>query len=192
MKHLDIYTRVRIHQIMIALVLIGAFNWGSSLLGFNLVEILNNQIDMLLKMKTNINILIYVLVTVSALILAFKKSFWLPFLGYSAFPTKAFVANKINYGATMNIKIKTKPNTRIAYWASLPKSNSSIPYVEDAYGNFSNSGVVMSNDNGDAVLSIKPSTSYIIPSGAEIPRHIHYRLLDLKLGMMSDIKTVYY
>ena len=50
----------------------------------------------------------------------------------------------------------------------------------------------MSNDNGDAVLSIKPSTSYIIPSGAEIPRHIHYRLLDLKLGMMSDIKTVYY
>jgi len=187
----SVYIRVKIHMILMALVIIGAINWGTTAFGYNLVEILNNQIDLFFGTKSNINKIIYVIIALAAINLALKKKTWLPFLGYTAFPSAAFIPNKVNKNASIKIDVEVKPNTRVAYWASKTIQNKT-PYVEDAYDNFSNSGVVMSDSNGIATLGIEPSTSYIIPSGREIPKHIHYRMIDLPHGMMGDVKTVYY
>jgi uncharacterized membrane protein YuzA (DUF378 family) len=192
MKHSNyVYLRVKIHMILTALVLIGAINWGTTALGYNLVEILNSQVNSLLGTQTHINKVIYLLVAIAAIHLALKKKTWLPFLGYTAFPSAAFVPNKVNKNASIKVDVEVKPNTRVAYWAS-KNIQGKVPDVEKAYDDFSNSGVVMSNSNGIATLEIEPSTSYIIPSGREIPKHIHYRMLDLPSGMMSDVRTVYY
>ena len=187
----SVYIRVKIHMILMALVIIGAINWGTTAFGYNLVEILNTQIDLLFGTKSYINKIIYVIIALAAINLALKKKTWLPFLGYTAFPSAAFIPNKVNKNASIKVDVKVKPNTRIAYWASKDTQNKT-PFVEDAYADFSNSGVVTSDSNGIATLAIEPSTSYIVPSGREIPKHIHYRMIDLPHGMMSDVKTVYY
>jgi len=188
----SIYFRVKLHMVLIALVIIGAINWGTTAFGYNLVEILNYQINSLFGRETYFNRVVYVIIALAAIKLAFQKKTWLPFLGYTAFPSKAFIPMKENKNGTLKVQVSVKPNTRVAYWASLHRKSEDVPLVDDAYGNFSNSGVVMSDNNGVAILSIMPSTSYIIPSGREVPRHIHYRMLDLPHGMMSDVKTVYY
>jgi hypothetical protein len=184
--------RVKLHMVLMALVIIGAINWGTTAFGYNLVEILNYQINSLFGRETYFNRVIYIIIALAAIRIASQKKTWLPFLGYTAFPSQAFIPMKENKNATLKVQVLVKPNTRVAYWASLHKNTTEVPMVDDAYGNFSNSGVVMSDNNGVAILSIVPSTSYIVPSGREVPKHIHYRMLDLPHGMMSDVKTVYY
>jgi hypothetical protein len=50
----------------------------------------------------------------------------------------------------------------------------------------------MSNDKGEATIEIKEGSSYIVPSGNVIPKHVHYRVLGLPYGMIGKIETVYY
>ena len=132
------------------------------------------------------------MIAISGLILMFQTTTWLPFLGPCAFPSKGLIPNKVNSLGTKIIKVNVKPNTRVAYWSSLPNKNNNVPYVEDAYADFSNSGVVTSNSDGIAELSILPGSPYTVPFGKEIPTHVHYRELDNRLGMMGELKTVYY
>jgi len=191
-KYMNMYLRVKFHMIMVALVLIGAINWGATAFGYNLVEILNTQVDHLFGTETRFNKIIYILVALSALKLAFKKSTWLPFLGYMAFPSTALIPTIENTKGDTIIKVNVRPNTRVAYWSSFPRKTKGVPLVEEAYDDFSNSGVVKSDENGVAELKILVGSSYIVPSGREIPRHVHYRELDLDHGMMGDLKTEYY
>jgi hypothetical protein len=74
----------------------------------------------------------------------------------------------------------------------MPSVNSEIPNVEEAYSDYSNSGVIMSNDKGEATIEIKEGSSYIVPSGKVIPKHVHYRVLGLPYGMIGKIETLYY
>jgi uncharacterized membrane protein YuzA (DUF378 family) len=193
MKHsTGTYLRAKINMVLVAIVIIGALNWGTTAFGYNLVEMLNNTINRTLGYQSNFDKIIYVIVALAAIKIAFNRNTWLPFLGYSAFPTQSFVPNKNNSIGNTIIKVNVKPNTRIAYWAALPKQTQEIPYVDDAYGKFENSGVVMSDINGVAELIILPGSEYRIPSGKVIDKHIHYRELDLPAGMMGRIETVYY
>jgi uncharacterized membrane protein YuzA (DUF378 family) len=179
-------------MVLTFLVIIGALNWGSSVFGYNLVEIINTQINKLVGKETNINKLIYIIIALAALKLVFKKSTWLPFLGTTAFPSKSLVPTKFNAMGNTVVKVNVKPNTRVAYWSSMPVENQEVPFVNDAYGNFENSGVVISDDKGVADLLILPGTAYRVHSGRVISRHIHYRELDLVSGLMGKIETVYY
>lgn len=186
------YLKVKMHMVLIALVIIGAINWGSSVFGYNLVEILNSQLDKFVGGKTNINKIIYIVIALAGLKLALNKTTWLPILGYTAFPTQSLVPNKYNSIGNTVVKVYVKPNTRVAYWAALPRKNNETPHVDVAYGKFENSGVVVSDNNGLAELLILPGSSYKVPSGRVIERHIHYRELDLESGIMGKLETIYY
>jgi uncharacterized membrane protein YuzA (DUF378 family) len=186
------FMRVKIHMILVALVLIGGINWGTTALGYNLVAMLANSVNNYFKTNTHLDTVIYLTVAIAAIILLFKRNTWLPFLGLTAFPSQIFVPNKVNKNGSFVVKVNVTPNTRIAYWASKPQSSEQIPQVEQAYDDFSNSGVTKSNSKGVAKLLVDPGTSYIVPSGREIPRHVHYRELDKPYGMMGEIKTTYY
>ena len=186
------FIKVKIHMILVALVLIGGINWGTTALGYNLVAMLTNFINNYFRTNTHLDTVIYLTVAIAALALLFKKTTWLPFLGLAAFPSQTFVPNKVNESGSFIVKVNVKPNTRVAYWASKPQSSEQVPQVKQAYDDFSNSGVVTSDSNGVAELLVDPGTSYIVPTGREIPRHIHYRELDKDYGMMGDVKTTYY
>jgi uncharacterized membrane protein YuzA (DUF378 family) len=179
-------------MILTLLVIVGAINWGTSVYGYNLVEILNSNLNNLVGRETKINKVIYIIIALAALKLVFKKTTWLPFLGHTVFPSKSLIPTKYNAIGNTIIQVKVKPNTRVAYWAALPNESNEIPLVDEAYGNFENSGVVLSDNNGIAQLLILPGSNYIVPSGRVIDRHIHYRELDLSSGMMGKIETVYY
>lgn len=166
------------------LVLIGALNWGTFAIGYNFVEIISNFINNLFNTNIKIDTFIYILVALSSLILMFNRNTWLPFLGETVFPS-SLIPFKPGSGNT-TITIKTKPHTKIAYWAALPSSN--IPLVKDAYQDYSNSGVVMSDFDGNATLIFDKGTEYIVPSGKKLKSHVHYREID---NMMGPIKTIY-
>ena len=193
MKHSTAtYLRAKMNMVIAAIVIIGALKWGTTAFGYNLVEILNNNINSFLGYQSYTDKIIYIIVALAAIKLAFNRNTWLPFLGFSAFPSQSFVPNKFNSMGDSIVKVTVKPNTRVAYWSALPKQSQETPYVDDAYGKFENSGVVMSDNNGVAELLILPGSEYRIPSGNVIDRHIHYRELDLPAGMMGKIETVYY
>jgi uncharacterized membrane protein YuzA (DUF378 family) len=175
-------------MIMIFLVLLVAVNSLISVFEYNPIDKLSDFVNNLFNSNIPINKTIYVLAGLSALMLAKRMDTWLPFLGKSVFPS-SFVPLKENNGDE-KVKIKTTPNSKIAYWASNPNKNPNVPVVE-AYDDYMNSGVVMSDKDGNAELVITKNTGYVVPSGKKINRHLHYRVLGNEYGMMSKIKTVY-
>lgn len=186
------YVKSLIRMVLTGFVIFGALNYGLTAIDYNLIEVVNYNINNYFNKNLHLNILLYSLIAVSGIVLMFQTTTWLPFLGPCAFPTKGLIPNKINSKGTKIIKVNVKPNTRVAYWASLPIKNNNLPYVEDAYDDFSNSGVVTSNSNGVAELSILPGSSYTVPFNKKIEKHVHYRELDNRLGMMGELKTAYY
>ena len=189
------YSTAVFHMILIALVLVGALNWGFHTFGYNLVEMLNRFLSGVFKRRLPLDRIIYVVVAISALILAFQRDTWLPFLGESVLPG-AVLALKTNSGDT-TVDVKVKPGTKVAYWAAKPESKpESKPdaegnvLVKAAYDDFENSGVVVANEQGVAKLVFNKGTSYVVPSGRKLESHVHYREFG-EDGMMGPVKSVF-
>jgi uncharacterized membrane protein YuzA (DUF378 family) len=178
------------HLIVIALVIIGALNWGTTAFGYNLVDIIKNVVNKIAHRETYLDKIIYILVGLAAIKLASKRDFWLPFLGKTVLPSSLIPLKDIIGDTT--IEVKVSPNVKVAYWASLPQKTTEIPKVENAYGDYNNAGVVLSDKNGIAKLIINKGTNYIVPYGREISRHVHYRELDQDMGFIGKIHTSYY
>ena len=174
-------------MVLIAIVLVGAVNWGFHTFGYNLVEMLNRFLSGVFKRRLPLDRVIYVVVAVSALILAFQRDTWLPFLGNSVLPG-AVVPLKKNMGDT-TVDVKVTPGAKVAYWAAEP-NDGAVPLVRAAYDQFENSGVVVANDQGVATLVFNKGTSYIVPSGRKLESHVHYREFG-EDGMMGPVKSVF-
>lgn len=183
------YIYSKINMILFLIVFIGAINWGTTAFGYNLVELLSNYINSTFKDNYSIDKIIYIIVAISAIWLASKKTTWLPFLGTGIMPASLVPLKKPN-GANKKVTIKTNPNTKIVYWAAYQKGEDTN--VIDAYSDYANSGVVISDANGDATLEIIEGSGYTVPSGRVISKHIHYRTIGLPDGMMGKVKTVKY
>lgn len=186
---IETYKKTWIEMILIGLVLVGAINWGTTAFGYNLVEMFSRGVNNLFKSNLPIDRVIYVIVALTAVHLAMKKTTWLPFLDRTVLPS-SLIPIKKNDKTDITIKITTTPNTKVVYWASLPRGEN--PDVVKAYDDYSNSGVVMSDENGIAELPILTGTGYTVPTGKYIKRHVHYREMRLPYGMVGPVKTVYY
>jgi hypothetical protein len=176
------------HQVLLYILIIGCLNWGTTSFGYNLVELLSKFININLHTKYPIEKIIYIIISIVALYIASDKHFWLPFLGKTVFPSSLVPLRTIT-NSNKNITIQTKPNTKIAFWAALPRGDN--PLVELAYDNYSNSGVVMSDNNGIAILPIIEGSGYIVPNGKKILRHIHYREFSHN-SIIEEVHTVFY
>jgi uncharacterized membrane protein YuzA (DUF378 family) len=192
------YSALVFHMVLIAIVLVGALNWGFHTFGYNLVEMLNRFLSGVFKRRLPLDRIIYVVVAVSAVALAVQRDTWLPFLGNSVLPG-AVVPLKKNMGDT-TVDVKVMPGAKVAYWAAEPETkvgadgategNDSVPLVRAAYDQFENSGVVVANDQGVATLVFNKGTSYIVPSGRKLESHVHYREFG-EDGMMGPVKSVF-
>jgi len=180
---------IKLRMILTAIVIVGALNWGTTALGYNLVKILSNSLNGFLKTNYSFDKIIYIIIAICAIMLSIRRTTWLPFLGKSILP-ESLVPLKTPVKTDTIITIKTNPNVKIAYWAAFLNDDNTD--VNKAYDDFSNSGVVMSDSNGIAKLPILSGSGYTVPSGRKIDRHVHYRILDKSLGMMDKINTEYY
>ncbi len=187
-KMYKIYTMTKVRMIITAVVIIGAVNWGTTALGYNLVDILSKTINSSLKLNLPIDKAIYILVALCAISLASKRTTWLPFLGMSVLPGN-LIKTQTPAKADKKVKVKVQPNAKVAYWAATGKDKKDQD-VFDAYGNNSNSGVVIADKNGNAELPILEGGGYKVPSGKRIQKHVHYRVIGN--SMMERVRTVYY
>ena len=92
-------------------------------------------------------------------------------------PQKYNVVMKVNIGMQHVGK-------KVLYWAAKEKTTSHL-HVNDAksaYGNFSNSGIVVVNNNGEVLLKLScPQIYHTIPSNDSKP-HTYYRHLHLVIS----------
>ena len=75
----------------------------------------------------------------------------------------------------------------VAFWAAVADPSAKSSSVEDAYGNFQNSGVVPVVD-GQAVIRFKDPNNYNIGQ-KKVESHVHYRWIGKK--MMGKVNTVF-
>ena len=142
-------------------------------------------------------LLMYVVFAVSALYLATDRNYYLPFLDDAVFPDGLFPPNVTPMSANMQHTITNVPkNTKIIYWAAEPCDltetcgTARLPW--DAYNDYTNAGITMSNSRGHAVIKIRGKPQgYNVPYKSKvIMPHIHYRY-HKKNGMYSQVHTVY-
>ena len=101
------YVKSLVRMFLTAFVILGALNYGSTAIDYNLIEIGNSKIDQYFNIKTYFNVILYSIIGVSGFLLMFQTTTWLPFLGPCAFPSKGLIPDKLNQLGTKTIKVKT-------------------------------------------------------------------------------------
>lgn len=179
------YQAIYMYFFAMILVIIGALNWGAKG-AFNM-----NLVEMFVPMQYQ-NI-IYVLVGVSALYLMMDRNTYLPFLNDTVLPCYNLEEHVPEKFDTLG-EVKVPRNVKVIYWAALPDDGKGLKGPEEAYGDFSNSGIVVSDENGDAVLKVMKPQPYNVKKfglfNYKLEPHIHYRFCRAN-GMMSEVKTYY-
>jgi hypothetical protein len=128
------------------------------------------------------------IVALSALFLGLDRDFYLPFLGNCVFPTLVMTnPNKVKSMRITNLP----PNVNVIYWAA-KSSNTSFDNPWDAYGNYSNSGITKSDNQGIAEIKLACPAEYTVEKFGvikkKLQRHIHYRFeLPNQYGMYSKV-----
>lgn len=186
-------SKYTLHMIAVGIVIFSALHYFLMAAGFNLAEYLSLWFFRTFRRHVSIHTGIYILFGLCAVYLAVQRDTWLPFLGETVMPS-ALVPLKPNSGNT-EISVNVSPNAKVVYWSAKPGTEKSeqknTPWVEDAYADYSNSGVTQANVDGVAKLSFDKGTDYVVPGGKTIKSHVHYREMDLQYGMMGPVQTIY-
>lgn len=178
-----IYYEKWLYVFAMLLIVIGSVNWA--LIGafdFNLVTTLFG--------RGIITRVVYILVGIAALSVAFRRDFYLPFLGESAFPCGAFV-DRAPPGATRQVKVVVQPHQKIIYWAAEPATEylETVADVWTAYKDNKNTGVTTADDNGVAILKVREPQPYSVPWRGRIDAHVHYRVCGGNGGWLGRVQT---
>jgi hypothetical protein len=128
-----------------------------------------------------------VLVGLSGLFYLFQRDFYLPFLGITAVPLQ--VSNKPIENPIKVQLDKLPPNVNVIYWGAEPSLTTSPNFIE-AYKEYTNSGIVKTDNQGQVTIDIKCPGKYIVGNiiKRELPSHIHYRY-EISKGLLSSIFT---
>jgi hypothetical protein len=147
-----------------------------------------------LTLPKNILNIIYFIIGIAALYLMFNRDYYLPFLGETVVPS--IIPLKKDTKNLIKTTIKNlPPNSTVIYWAAKTGESTILdPYK--AYDDYSNSGVSLSNEKGEAEIEYECPVSYKVGKFGFmkklLPKHIHYRYIDPKLqGFMSPVDTIF-
>lgn len=182
-KNKDLLLEMPRSPVAIILILVGAFNWlGVGITGVNVLEGFVGKF---------IARILYVLVGIAALSVAFNRDTYLPFLGETVMPC-SILSEHIPKGADTSIAVNVTPGATVLYWASEPETEGLKKILDwrKAYLKFMNAGVVKADGNGDAILLVKAPQPYTVPWKGRLEPHIHFRVCGGD-GMLGRIKTVY-
>lgn len=118
--------------------------------------------------------------------LAFDRDSYLPFLGECVVPPSLLSAKTpqdSTFTVTVNVPVGA---THVMYWAS-ESGAGIVPNPYDAYGNYSNAGIVKASTSGTAILPLRCPSTYSV-RGRQLPRHVHYRAVH-KSGVLGSVQT---
>ena len=130
------------YKITMFLVLVGGLNWLSAV--FMKKDAIQTILGNGFFTKG-----IYLAVGISALMLFLNRDVYLPFLGETLVPCAAF-ATRTPDNANQEVSISIQANTKVVYWAAEPhdaSGNSAIGSWDQAYQDYSNSGVAISDSS---------------------------------------------
>lgn len=180
----ETYLQKLVFKIAIFLLIIGGLNWL-------LVGLFNVNVVSRIFGKSILTTCVYVLVGISALAIMFDRDTYLPFLGPTIVPCSV-LETRDPPGATREVKLNVGPNVKIIYWAAEPSSGEKLNSWKNAYLDYQNAGVAVSNGNGEAVLKIREPQSYKVPFKGKLAPHVHYRVCGNgnDAGWMGKINTV--
>ena len=132
---------------------------------------------------------IYILVGFSAISIMCNRDTYLPFLGPTIVPASV-LQDRSPPGATKEVKIITTPNTKVIYWAAEPANEllKDVQSWKEAYKHYDNAGVATANQEGVAILKVRPPQAYNVPIRGKIENHVHYRLCNDD-GWLSRVHT---
>jgi hypothetical protein len=175
----------KLHMIVMIVILLGGVSWLGVAIGVSTLNIW-------LRIAVGI-------VGVLSLVAMFNRDVYLPFLGSAVMPVSLIapvsVQQKPQPNSLMIQLTKLPPNTKVVYWAaetSDPRDNSVLMW-NDAYKDFANSGVVVSDVSGVATIMVRKPQAYKVTRFGipmTIKPHIHYRYVVGK-SMLSKVYTVF-
>jgi uncharacterized membrane protein YuzA (DUF378 family) len=180
----NMYYNKLLYMIVIFLVLVGSVNW----LAIGLAD--TNLVRLVLPLKYAR--WLYIIIGLAAVPLLFQRDIYLPFLGETFMPG-GVMATKTPQNANDQITIQAAPGAKIAYWVSEPDPNqgSTLPTSEEAYGEFENSGVVVADTSGLAILRFRgPPQAYTVPVKGRLEPHVHFRVARPD-GFLEPVQVVY-
>jgi uncharacterized membrane protein YuzA (DUF378 family) len=182
------YYSYKIEMLIKLIMVLCALNISFTQININLFSKLETLLEGVFNKQLKVERILYLVGGICTIIFIMNKHNWLPFLGSSVLPSP-LVPLKTIEGNT-KVTVNVSPNTKVAYWSAKP-TEKQLPTVEEAYDDYSNSGVIMSDSNGKATIVFNKGSGYIVPNGRFIERHVHYRELSDEWGMMGPVQTVY-
>jgi hypothetical protein len=81
----------------------------------------------------------------------------------------------------------------VVYWASEPNptQGKDLPTFQEAYDAYENSGVVVADSSGHAILRFRgPPQAYTVPMKGRLEPHVHFRICDDN-GFMERVQTIF-
>lgn len=126
------------------------------------------------------------LAVIAAVYLVADKTTFLPFLGETVLPPNALrLGTPVD--ASLDVAVPAPPGaTHAIYWAATTKSTTTVPTPMEAYGGYSNSGVVKI-EGPTAIFPLFCPGTYTV-RGKELPKHVHYRFV-YPSGVFSKVFT---
>lgn len=178
-----LYMSKLVHKFAVVLLVVGALNWGL-IGGFRI-----NLVERLLGKGSMSSRIIYILVGLAALSVAFNRDTYLPFLGESVFPCSV-LPDQVPAGATRTVQVKVEPHSKVVYWASEPADGNEVKTYKDAYRQYLNAGVATADATGVATLKVREPQPYTVPFKGHLDSHVHFRVCGPE-GFVGRIKTVF-
>lgn len=130
-------------------------------------------------------------VGVAAVVLAFTRDFYLPFLGETVMPCSVLPVSTPE-GSDTKMNVQVNPGAKVMYWAAEPK-NEDLKGIQDwrkAYMGFRNAGVALADAAGNVELAVRTPQAYAVPTKGKLNPHIHYRVCRDD-GMMERVETAF-
>lgn len=178
------YLSKKAYMVAVTLLVVGALNWF-------LVGLFNVNAVQLLLGKGILARSVYILVGLAALMVAFNRDTYLPFLGETLVPCST-LQERTPPGATTSIQVQVEPNSKVLYWAAEPETEhlEKISDWRKAYLSYENAGVTMSDSSGVATLKVRKPQPYMVPWKGRLEPHIHFRVCGDR-GFLGRVKTVF-
>jgi hypothetical protein len=158
-------------------------------LGSGIMFIFNSMFNMVDNSNSIVRIIALTgLICLTLMIL--NRDTFLPFLSENFIPEKFLkLDDRKPSKFEKKIEVRVRPNSKVIYWAADPGKEISKNWKK-GYGKFDNSGVVTSDNNGNADISIVCPNRYIVHGYKILPKHLHYRVYNEQSQMLSRIYTV--
>ncbi|NBV77826.1 DUF378 domain-containing protein [bacterium] len=181
---MTMYYHKKLYMIVIFLVLVGSINWLSiGATGQDLVRLV---------LPLKYARWLYIVIGLGAIPLLFQRDVYLPFLGEMVLPAGA-MSEKTPQNANDQVTIRTRPGAKVVYWAAEPDPNQgrNLPTFHKAYSEYENSGVVVADTSGHAILRFRgPPQAYAVPFKGRLEPHVHFRVEEAN-GLFGRVQTLF-